>query len=96
MNEIDCITYFDAESMIKELSKYMLTTEIVLHHNTEDVINHETVSRPNDIEIATTNNCHVEKEQKNTGFYPKIEDTLFWCIFIHKFSKTEFLEIESK
>jgi hypothetical protein len=98
MNGIDCITYSEADSMIKELSKYMLTTEIVLHYNAKEIINsgHETVSTSNYIDIVTTNNCSVEKQQKNTGYYPKIEDTLFWCIFIHKFSKTEFLEIETK
>ena len=43
-----------------------------------------------------THICLIPNAHKSSIFSPKQEDTLFWCIFIHKFGKTEYDVIESK
>jgi hypothetical protein len=73
-----------SDSMINKLSKYVLSKNTLI---LSDNVNIK--------EDTNTPTIVIEKTRQET-FYPRIEDTLFWCLFIHKFSKKEFLEIDTK
>ena len=90
-----------SESMIDKLSKYVLTKEsFLLYQNkpTETIVNTPPSIVELNIEREEFNDKVVRKTKITTNeiFFPRNEDTLFWCIFIYKFSKIEFLQIETK
>jgi hypothetical protein len=76
-----------SDAMIDKLSKYVLSKNTL---KLSDNVNIKEDHKVND------NTTTLVRQESNETFYPRMEDTLFWCLFIHKFSKKTFLEIDTK
>jgi len=84
-------------NLIHNLTKYMLTKEIV-NHSFSYLVDYDKSNRNNDYKKNDKNNWkksnNVFKKEEQPFFIPKQKDSLFWCFYImkHGFEKYETID----